>query len=109
MTLLRGTLEILVLKSLSWGPMHGVEITSWIEERSGGELEVTDAALLQALHRLEAREVVSADWGITANERRAKYYRLTAKGKASLRSEGAAMARHVEALAMVLAARRLEP
>jgi transcriptional regulator len=109
MALLRGTLELLVLKSLSWGPMHGFEIISWIEERSGGELEVTDAALLQALHRLEGREAVTAAWGITANGRRAKYYRLTVEGKALLRTDGAAMARHVEALATILAARTLEP
>jgi transcriptional regulator len=109
MALLRGTLELLVLKSLSWGPLHGFEITSWIEERSGGELEVTDAALLQALHRLDAREAVAAEWGTTANGRRAKYYRLTANGKALLRTEGAAMARHVDALATILAATSLEP
>jgi transcriptional regulator len=107
--LLRGTLELLVLKSLSWGPMHGFEITSWIEERAGGELDVTDAALLQALHRLEGREAVTADWGVTSNGRRAKYYRLTAKGKVALRDEGSAMARHVEALATILSARSLEP
>jgi transcriptional regulator len=109
MALLRGTLELLVLKSLSWGPMHGFEIISWIDERSGGEVEVTDAALLQALHRLEAREAVSADWGMTSNGRRAKYYRLTAEGNALLRNDGAAMARHVQALATILAARTLEP
>jgi DNA-binding PadR family transcriptional regulator len=109
MALLRGTLELLVLKSLSWGAMHGFEIISWIDERSGGELEVTDAALLQALHRLEGREAVTSDWGVTSNGRRAKYYRLTLEGQAVLRDEGRAMARHVEALATVLAARTLEP
>ena len=63
MALLKGTLDVLVLKTLSWGPMHGFEITSWLEQRSNGRLDVTDAALIQALHRLEARGLLSAEWG----------------------------------------------
>jgi len=75
MALLKGTLDVLVLKALSWGPMHGFEITSWLEERSGGRLNIEDAALLQALHRMEARKLLIAEWGITKNDRRARYYR----------------------------------
>lgn len=109
MALLKGTLDVLVLKTLSWGPMHGFEITSWLEERSGGRLNVTDAALLQALHRMEERGLVAAEWGVTKNARRARYYRLTTSGRATLRAESAALADHVEALTAVLTARRAEP
>jgi PadR family transcriptional regulator, regulatory protein PadR len=102
MALLRGTLDVLVLKALSWAPMHGFEITCWLDERSGGHLEVGDGALFQALHRLEARGRVSAEWGVTDNNRRARYYRLTAAGRAHLRAEGAALAHHARALSAVL-------
>ena len=83
MALLKGTLDVLVLKALSWGPMHGFEITSWLEERSGGRIGVTDAALLQALHRMEERELLAAEWGVTRNGRRARYYALTTAGRAT--------------------------
>jgi PadR family transcriptional regulator PadR len=102
--LLKGTLDVLVLKALSWGPMHGFEITSWLEERSGGHLEVVDAALLQAFHRMEERELIAAEWGVTENNRRARYYRLTPKGRAHLRAESAALSDHVAALTAVLKA-----
>jgi len=104
--LLKGTLDVLVLKALSWGPMHGFEITSWIEERSGGRLEVSDAALLQALHRMEELDLVSAEWGVTENDRRARYYSMTRKGRAHLRVESAALVDHVGALTAVLEAAR---
>lgn len=109
MALLKGTLDVLVLKTLSWGPMHGFEITSWLEERSGGRIDVTDAALLQALHRLEERKLIAAEWGVTRNGRRARYYRLTAAGRATLRAESAALIDHVDALTAILTAREVEP
>ncbi|MDB4873894.1 MAG: transcriptional regulator, PadR-family [Gemmatimonadetes bacterium] len=105
MALLKGTLDVLVLKTLSWGPMHGFEITRWLETRSDGRLDVTDAALLQALHRLEARDLLTAEWGVTKNERRARYYRLTPAGRAQLRAESASLLEQFEALTMVLTAR----
>jgi PadR family transcriptional regulator PadR len=105
MALLKGTLDVLVLKALSWGPMHGFEITSWLEERSEGRIEVVDAALLQALHRMEERGLIAAEWGITKNARRARYYRLTAAGKVTLREESAALVDHVNALTVILTAR----
>ena len=108
MALLKGTLDVLVLKALSWGPMHGFEITSWLEERSGGRLNVGDAALLQALHRMEERRLVAADWGITENGRRARYYRLTAAGRAALRAESEALVDHIDALTAILTARRAD-
>jgi transcriptional regulator len=82
--LVKGTLDVLVLKALSWTPMHGFEITQWLEGRSGGTLGVQDSALYQALHRLEARGLAAADWGVTANNQRARYYRLTDAGRAHL-------------------------
>jgi transcriptional regulator len=109
MALLKGTLDVLVLKTLSWDAMHGFEIASWLEERSGGRIGVTDAALLQALHRLEERGLIAAEWGTTDNNRRARYYSLTREGRATLREESAALVDHVEALAAVLGARRSEP
>ena len=105
MALLKGTLDVLVLKTLSWGPMHGFEITRWLEDRSGGRLDITDAALLQALHRLEARNLLSADWGVTKNERRARYYRLTPMGRSQLRTETAALIDQFDAMTAVLTAR----
>ena len=105
MALLKGTLDVLVLKTLSWGPMHGFEITRWLEDRSGGRLDVTDAALLQALHRLEARGLLAGEWGVTENERRARYYRLSAAGRAALRHESAALLDQFDAMTSVLTAR----
>jgi hypothetical protein len=81
MPMLRGTLDPLVLKTLSWSPMHAFEIAAWIEERSGGRVAVDDAALLQALHRLEERRLLDADWGVTENGRRARYYKITPAGR----------------------------
>ena len=105
MALLKGTVDVLVLKTLSWGPMHAFEITSWLEERSGGRLTVEDAALMQALHRMEERGLLGADWGVTPKGRRARYYRLTPAGRAHLRAETAALTDYVDALTTVLAAR----
>ena len=109
MALLKVTLDVLVLKALSWGPMHGFEIISWLEDRSDGRLAVFDAALLQALHRMEERKLIAAEWGITKNDRRARYYRLTVAGKAKLREDSAALIDHVNALTTILAARGREP
>lgn len=87
MALVKGTLDVLVLRTLAWGTMHGFEITSWLEDRSGGSLDIEDSALYQSLHRLEGRALVVAEWGVTANNRRARYYRLTDAGRAHLAEE----------------------
>lgn len=87
MPLVRGTLDVLVLRALNWGPMHGFEITTWLEERSGGKLGVEDGALYHALVRLEARGAIEAEWGETENGRRARYYKLTPSGRAYLKAE----------------------
>ena len=99
---LKGTLDVLVLKSLSWEPMHGFGIASWLEQRSGGSLGFEDSALYQALQRLEERGYVEAEWGVTENNRRARYYRLTPKGRAHLREETGAWVRYAELVTGIL-------
>jgi PadR family transcriptional regulator, regulatory protein PadR len=108
MALLKGTLDVLVLKTLSWTPMHAFEITTWLEERSSRRLQVDDAALLQALHRMEERKLIAAEWGVTKNGRRARYYKLTTAGRAHLRAESERLVDHFDALTTVLAAKRVE-
>jgi transcriptional regulator len=105
MSLLKGTLDILVLKALSWGPKHGFEIVTWLEERSGGDVAVDDSALFQALHRMEERRLITAEWAMTENNRRARFYRQTAAGRAHLRAESEKLARYARALTTILASR----
>ncbi|NOT06774.1 MAG: PadR family transcriptional regulator [Gemmatimonadales bacterium] len=106
MALLKGTLDALVLKALSFGPMHGFEIVRWIEQGSGGEFPIEGAALLQALHRLEERRLVTGSWGTTENNRKARYYTVTPAGRAHLRAETAALKSSVAALKTILDAAR---
>lgn len=104
MELMKGTLDAMVLKTLSWGPMHGYAVTRWIRRQTDGALDVEDAALYQALHRMERRGWVEAEWGISENNRKAKYYTLTEAGRAQLRSEVSSIRRYVDALFRVLEA-----
>jgi PadR family transcriptional regulator PadR len=108
MPLLKGTLDVLVLKALSWGPMHGFEITSWLEDRSGGRLNVVDAALLQALHRMEEKQLIASEWGLTPKGRRARYYHLTTAGRARLKADASELVDHVKALTTILTAKKAE-
>lgn len=100
--LLHGTLDLLVLKTLSWGPMHGYGITKWIEQATRGELEILDSALYKALHRLEDAGAIATEWGTSDNNRRAKYYSLTARGRQLLRAETATWKRYVAAVTGVI-------
>jgi len=100
--MLQGTVDILILRTLAWEPMHGYAISRWLDARSDGVLTVDGAALYQALHRLENRKWVSATWGVSENNRKAKYYTLTAAGKAQLRAESAVWRTYAEAVAKVL-------
>ena len=100
--LLKGTLDLLVMKTLSWGEMHGYAIASWLEHQSGGTLWVEDSALYQALHRLEERQYVEAEWGITENNRRARFYKLTADGRKHLRAEASTWLRYTESVSAIL-------
>ena len=100
--LLYGTLDVLVLKTLSWRPMHGYAITTWIRTHSDGTLEVDDAALYKALHRLEQRGDLESEWGLSENNRRAKYYQLTSQGRRALRAESSVWRAYATAVFKVL-------
>lgn len=100
--LLHGTLDVLVLKTLSRGPVHGYGISRWIEEQTKNELEIVDAALYKALHRLEATGAIASAWGVSDNNRRAKYYSLTPRGRKLLRTETATWKRYAAAVSGLL-------
>lgn len=102
--LLHGTLDVLVLKTLSWGPMHGYSIAQWIEQRTRGDLAIVDVALYKSLHRLEQSGAVEAEWGLSENNRRAKFYSLTPRGRQLLRAETATWRRYANAVVRVLEA-----
>ncbi len=102
LSLIQGTVGLLILRSLLKGPAHGYAISSWIRERTDGTLSMEDAALYQALHRLEARGWIEAEWGVSDNNRRAKYYSLTAAGRRRLKSEVSVWKRYAEAMLKVI-------
>ncbi|HEV8446216.1 MAG TPA: PadR family transcriptional regulator [Gemmatimonadaceae bacterium] len=104
--LLRGTLDALILKTLSWGPRHGYAVAGWIRETSNEALAVEDRALYLALHRLEDRGLVESEWGLSDNNRRAKFYQLTPRGRAELRAESNRLTRYADGLFRVLNATR---
>ncbi len=103
MDLVQGTLDVLLLKALSWGPRHGYAVARWIENTSRS-LQVLDGALYTALHRMEVRDWVSASWGVSDKGRRAKFYTLTPAGRKQLSSETADWGEYVAAVARVLKA-----
>ena len=103
LSVLQGTLDLLVLRALTWGTMHGYAIMRWIRQSADGELEVEDAALYQALHRLERKGLIESEWGLSENNRKAKFYQLTPKGRAQLRVQSERWARYSTAVTRVLA------
>jgi PadR family transcriptional regulator, regulatory protein PadR len=100
--LVHGTVDVLIMKTLSWRPMHGYAVSKWIRERTDGVLGVEDAALYQALHRLERRGWIESEWGLSENNRRAKYYQLTTDGRRQLRAEAATWREYAAAVFKVL-------
>jgi transcriptional regulator len=102
--LFQGTLDLLVLKALSWEPAHGYAVATWIRERSDNAFLVEEGALYPALHRLERRGAIESEWGLSENNRRAKYYRLTARGRTLLRAEASHWDRYVGAVGRILRA-----
>ena len=102
LSLLQGTVDLLVLRALQAGPAHGYAVSRWVRERTDGVLSMEDAALYQALHRLEARGWIEAEWGLSENNRRAKYYALTPAGRRELRSEVSAWRKYAEAVFKVI-------
>ena len=102
LSLLQGTVDLLILRALQAGPAHGYSVSRWVRDRTEGVLAIEDAALYQALHRLEARGWIEAEWGLSDNNRRAKYYSLTAHGRRELRAEVTTWKRYAEAMFKVL-------
>ena len=100
--LLQGTLDLLVLRTLAWGPRHGYAVARWIRETSKDVILVEDRALYLALHRLEEAGLVESEWGLSDNNRRARYYQLTAAGQRHLQSKEASWTRYVEAVFRIL-------
>lgn len=102
--LLQGTLDLLVLRALVWGPQHGYGVARWIRQTSDEAIQVEDRALYVALHRMEARSWVAAEWGRSDNNRRAKYYRLTPRGRRQLAARTDTWTRYAQAVFKVLGA-----
>ena len=100
--LMQGTVAVLILKTLSWGALHGYDISRSIRRRSDGVLGLEDAALYQALHRLERKGWIEAEWGLSENNRKAKFYRLTEEGRRQLQVEVTTWQRYATAVAKIL-------
>src|SRR3569832_2103219 len=104
--LLQGTLDLIVLKALSWGPMLGFGLARWIQLTTDDVLQVEEGSLYPALYRMENRGWIKAQWALTENGRRAKYYKLTATGKRQLEAESRSWDAVSGAIAKIMAARR---
>lgn len=102
--LIQGTLNVLILKTLSWGPTNGYAIAQWVRETTSGDIELEEGALYPALHRMENRGWISSEWGLSKNNRRAKYYRLTPLGRRMLRARTESWDRLVGAVGKVMTA-----
>jgi PadR family transcriptional regulator, regulatory protein PadR len=102
LSLMQGTVDLLILKALQNGPGHGYTVSRFVRERTDGVLQMEDAALYQALHRLEHKGWITSEWGLSENNRRAKYYGLTAAGKRQLREEVSAFTRYAAAIFKVI-------
>jgi transcriptional regulator len=102
--LLQGTLDVLVLKALSWGPRHGHGVARIIRDSTAGTLDVLDGSLYAALHRLEERGLVDGEWGLSDKGKRAKFYRLTTAGRQQLKAETATWQRYVASVSRLLTA-----
>lgn len=106
--LLQGTLDMLILKSLVKGPMHGYGVARWIQSTTNDALQIEEGSLYPALHRMQRRGWVTSDWGLSEANRRAKYYQLTREGRAQLTSEVKAWEHLVQAISLVLNSRLVE-
>jgi PadR family transcriptional regulator PadR len=104
--LVRGTLDLLILKTLSWGPMHGLAIMRWIEQTTRDQLQIEEGALYPALHRMEEKGWLDADWGYTERNRKAKFYRLTPRGRKHLAEELTRWQRYTAVVGLVIGATR---
>lgn len=107
--LVRGTLDLLILKTLSWGPMHGLGVLRWIEQATEHQLQIEEGALYPALHRMEERGLLDGEWGYTDKNRKAKFYRLTAAGRRALAGQQQRWSRYTSVVDLVLAKRSAGP
>ena len=103
--LIRGTLDVLILKALSWGPQHGYAVARWVRQQTDNAMLIEEGALYPALYRLEAQELIESSWGTSENNRRARFYRLTAAGRRRLQADADTWSRYAQAVARVLGAR----
>ena len=104
--LIQGTVDVLVLRALAWVPMHGYAISEWARQRTEGTIVIEDAPLYKALHRLERDGAVVAEWGLSENNRKARYYRLTPAGRRLLREEEASLRAYAAAMSRALSPAR---
>jgi transcriptional regulator len=102
--LFTGSIDLLVLRAVSWGPKHGYAIGKWIRDSTDGSLLVRDGVLYPVLHRLERRQLLDEEWGLTETNREAKFYRLTAEGRRQLRTETARWREYARVMNLVLTA-----
>jgi PadR family transcriptional regulator, regulatory protein PadR len=102
--LVRGTLDVMILKALTWGPKHGYAVTRWLADASGGRLEILEGVLYPALHRLEKRGLVASTWGTSENNRQARFYEITPAGRRELAAETSTLQEYTALLGRVLAA-----
>jgi PadR family transcriptional regulator, regulatory protein PadR len=102
MQVIKGTLDLIVLKTLSWQPMHGFAIAARIDQHFGGDLVLEEGAMYQSLRRMEERELISGEWGLSENNRRARFYKITPRGRQLLRQEAANWERYSVALTRLL-------
>ncbi len=99
-----GTLDVLILKAVSWGPTHGYAIGRWIKSTTNDALQVQEGALYPALHRLQRKALLEEEWGVSETGREAKYYKLTPAGRRQLRAEAARWKEYAQAVTIALAA-----
>ena len=100
--LLQGTLDLLILKTPAWQPMHGYAVARWISDTTNDDLQIEEGALYTALHRMEKRGWLESEWGLSENNRKAKFYQLTATGRKQLRAKTASFTRYAQAVFKVL-------
>ena len=103
--LIQGTLNVLILRALSWGPANGYAVAQWVRTITGEEIEIDEGALYPALHRMEQRGWIEAEWRLSPNNRRAKYYQLTAEGRRALKERVQSWERLVAAVGKILTTR----
>ena len=107
--LLRGTFDLILLRTLTWGPMHGLGILRWIESTTQNGLQIEEGSLYPALHRLEQKGWLAAEWGLSENNRKAKYYRLTPVGRRQLTAELKRWSRYTAAVGLIIDATGAAP